>query len=125
MRFGKRGKFNPRYRDPDEIFQNYGKVSYELWLPSEVTSVHLVFHVSMIKKCIGDPDSILHTTGLGADENLSNEKILMEIFNRSVKKLRYKDVASIKVLWRNHLVERETLEVEADSKSRYPHLFTN
>ena len=28
-------------------------------------SVHPVFHVSMIKKCIGDPESILTIEGLG------------------------------------------------------------
>lgn len=35
------------------------EVSYELKLPSELDSVHPVFHVSIIKKCISDPESIL------------------------------------------------------------------
>ena len=42
-----------------EIFQKVGKVAYELKIPSELASVHQVFHVFMLKKCIGDPDSIL------------------------------------------------------------------
>ena len=72
MRFGKKGKLSPRYVHPYEVLQQIGKVSYELKLHSELASVHLVFHVSMLKKCIGDPMSILPIEGLGVDENLSN-----------------------------------------------------
>lgn len=39
-------------------------MAYELKLPSELASVHPVFHVSMLKKCIGDPESILPIEGL-------------------------------------------------------------
>ena len=71
MRFGKKGKLSPRYVGPYELLQRVGKVSYELKLPSELASIHLVFHVSMLKKCIGDLESILPIEGLGVDENLS------------------------------------------------------
>ncbi|XP_069149270.1 uncharacterized protein [Solanum lycopersicum] len=125
MRFGKKGKLSPRYMGPYEISQRVGKVAYELRLPSEVSSVHLVLHVSMPKKCVGDPDYILPIEGLGVYENLSYKEVPIQILNRRVKKLRNKDVASIKVLWRIHLVEGATWEAEADMKSRYPHLFKN
>ena len=46
------------------------KVAYEFKLRSELASVHPVFHVSMPKKCIGNPVSILPIEGLGVDENL-------------------------------------------------------
>ena len=58
VRFGKKGKLSPCYVDPYEILQKVGKVSYELNLPSELASVHPIFHVSMLKKRIGDPKSI-------------------------------------------------------------------
>ncbi|KAH0695924.1 hypothetical protein KY289_013406 [Solanum tuberosum] len=61
--------------------------------------------------------------GLGVDENISYEEVPVEILDRQVKKLRNKDVVSIKVLWRNHLIEGATWEAEADMMSRYPHLF--
>ena len=60
VRFGKKWKLSPGYVGPYEILQRVCKVSYELKLPSELTSVHQVFHVLMLKKCIGDPESILH-----------------------------------------------------------------
>ena len=77
----------------------------------------------MLKKCIGDPVSIIPIEALDVDERLSYEEVPVEILDRQVKKLRNKEVASIKVLWRNHLVEGATLMTEADIKSRYPQLF--
>jgi len=105
IRFGKKGKLSPRYVGPYQILACVGKVAYELDLPSELTPVHLVFHVSMLNKCIGDPVSILPLEGLGVDENLSYEEVPVEILDQQVKKLRNKEVVSVKVLWRNHLAE--------------------
>ena len=71
VRFGKKGKLSLSYVGPYLILQRVGKVSYELKLPSELTSVHPVFHVSMLKKCIGDSESIIPIDGLSVKYNLS------------------------------------------------------
>ena len=57
-----------------------------------------MFHVSMLKKYISDPVYILPIEGLGVDENLSYEEVTVEILDSQVKKLRNKEVASVKVL---------------------------
>ena len=80
MSLGKKGKFSPRYVGPNEILQRVSKVAYELRLRSEIASVHPVFHVSMLKKCIGDPKFILPIKGLGMDENVSYEEIPAKSF---------------------------------------------
>ena len=103
--------------------QGVGKVAYEFKLASELSSVHLAFHVSMLNKCISDPVSILHIEGLGVDESLCYEEVMVEILGQQVKKLRNKEVSSVKVLWRNHLVEGSTWEAEDDMKSHYPLFF--
>ena len=87
--------------------------------------MHLVFHVSTVKKCLGNPTSILPVEGLGVDENLSYEEVLVDILDRQVKRVRNNEVATVKVLWRNHLVEGATWKAEADMRSRYPHLFSS
>ena len=73
MRFGKKGKISPRYVGPYKVLQSVVKVVYELKVPSEVVSVHPVFHVFMLKKCTGDPMSILPIDGLGVYERLPYE----------------------------------------------------
>ena len=125
VRFGKKGKLSPRSMGPYEFFQRVGKVTYELELPSELALVHPVFHVSMLKKCIGDPESIIPIKGLGVKDNLSYEEVPVQILDRKVKELRNKEMVSIKVLWKNHLVEGATWEFEADMKFYYPHNFCN
>ena len=76
--------------------------------PSELAPVHPVFHVSMCMKSIGDTVSILPINGLGVNENISYKEVPFEILDRNIKKLRNKKVASVKVLWRNYLVEGAT-----------------
>ncbi|WMV24634.1 hypothetical protein MTR67_018019 [Solanum verrucosum] len=125
MKFGKKGKLSPRFVGPYKILRRVGKVAYELDLPNELASVHPVFHVFMSKKCIGNPTSIVSLEGLEIKENLVYEEVLVEILDRQVKKLRNMEVASVKVLWRNHFVDGATWEAEVDMMSRYPHMFTS
>ena len=71
MTFGKKGKLSPWYMGHYEVVQRVGKVAYVLRQPSELALVHPVFHVSMIKKGIDDPVSILPTEDLVVDESIS------------------------------------------------------
>ena len=48
--FGKRGKLLPRFVGPFEILERVGIVAYRLALPPSMSSVHEVFHVSMLRK---------------------------------------------------------------------------
>ncbi|KAI3703185.1 hypothetical protein L1987_73086 [Smallanthus sonchifolius] len=54
IRFGKRGKLNPRYVGPFKILKRIGPVAYQLDLPERLSGVHNVFHVSNLKKCLAD-----------------------------------------------------------------------
>ena len=120
MRFGKKGNLNLQFVGLYHILRPIGKVAYELDFPNDLASVHPVFHVSMLNKCVGNPTSIVPLEGMGVDESLSYEEVPVEILDRQVKKLRNKEVSSIKVLWGNHLVEGATSEAKADMMCRYP-----
>ncbi|XP_070018019.1 uncharacterized protein [Nicotiana sylvestris] len=50
MRFGKKGKLIPRFIVPFQVLQRIGEVAYMLALPPSLSSVHPVFHVSMLRK---------------------------------------------------------------------------
>ncbi|WMV37969.1 hypothetical protein MTR67_031354 [Solanum verrucosum] len=123
MRFGKKAKLSPRYIGPYKTSKRVGNVAYELELPQELAAVHPVFHISMLKKCMSDPSLIIPTEDIVIKDSLSYEEILVQILDRQVRKLRTKEVASVKVLWRNQFVEEATWEAQEDMKKRYPHLF--
>ena len=53
MRFGRKGKLSPRYVGPFKILQRVGEVAYKLALPTELASVHPVFHFSNLRKYLG------------------------------------------------------------------------
>ncbi|WMV38406.1 hypothetical protein MTR67_031791 [Solanum verrucosum] len=62
----------------------------------------------MLKKCMGNPSLIIPTEAIGIKDNLSYNEIHVQIVDRQVCKLRIKEVASVKVLWRNKFVEEAT-----------------
>ena len=123
MRFGRKGKLSPRYIGPYQIVRRIGKVAYELDLPSDLEAVHPVFHVSMLRKCIGDPSRVFPVDDIQVTEELSYEEKPVAILDRQVRRLRTKDVASVKVLWQNNNREEMTWEAEDEMKNKYPYLF--
>ncbi|KAK4726723.1 hypothetical protein R3W88_031640 [Solanum pinnatisectum] len=123
MRFGKKGKLSPRFIGPYRILRRVGQVAYELELPSGLESVHPVFHVLMLWKCVGDPSRVVPVEDGHITEELSYDETLIAILDRQVRKLRTKEMASVKVLWRNKNREEVTWEAEDGIRSKYPHLF--
>ena len=54
VRFDKQGKLSPRFIGPFEVLERVGAVAYRLALPPSLSSVHEVFHVSMLRKYTPD-----------------------------------------------------------------------
>ncbi|XP_069148299.1 uncharacterized protein [Solanum lycopersicum] len=101
------------------------KVAYELALPPRLSGMHPVFHLSMLKKYHGYGNYIIRWDSVLLDESLSYEEEPIAILYREVRKFRSKEIASIKVQWKNRPVEESTWESEADMHERYPHRFTD
>ncbi|WVZ81131.1 hypothetical protein U9M48_028547 [Paspalum notatum var. saurae] len=57
-RFGVKGKLAPRYVAPFKITERRGSVAYQLELPPHLATVHNVFHVSQLKKCLRVPEEV-------------------------------------------------------------------
>ncbi|XP_019235653.1 PREDICTED: uncharacterized protein LOC109215985 [Nicotiana attenuata] len=123
MRFGKKGKLSPRFIGPYEILDRVGAVAYRLAFPLELSFIHPVFLVSMLRKCISDSSQVLEEPVTSLDEKLSYEEEPMAIVDRQVRKLRSKEIVFVKALWRNNPVEESLWEVEKDIQVKYPHLF--
>ncbi|WMV13485.1 hypothetical protein MTR67_006870 [Solanum verrucosum] len=95
MRFGKKGKLSPRYVGPYKILKRVANVAYEFELSAELAAVHPAFHISLLKKCVGDPTSIVPLESVVVIDSLTYEES----------------------------VEGATWEAEAAMKAKYPHLF--
>ena len=72
--FGKNGKLNPRYIGPYEVIERVGPVAYRLALPSKLSQIHDVFHMSMLKRYRSDPSHILQAQPLELKNDLSYEE---------------------------------------------------
>ncbi|GKF75613.1 hypothetical protein Tco_0225057, partial [Tanacetum coccineum] len=70
VRFGKRGKLNPRYVGPFKVLEKVGEVAYKFELPEELSRVHSIFHVSNLKKCYADEPLAVLLDGLHLDDKL-------------------------------------------------------
>ncbi|TMW86522.1 hypothetical protein EJD97_021270, partial [Solanum chilense] len=123
MRFGMKGKISPRYIGLYKILIRFFKVAYKLELPAELALAHPVFHISLLKKCVGDPASVVPLESVVVKDSLYYDDVPVEILDRQVRRLRNKEVSSVKVLWRSQSVEGATWEAEAAMKAKYPHLF--
>ncbi|KAD7117078.1 hypothetical protein E3N88_04346 [Mikania micrantha] len=99
IRFGKRGKLNPRYIGPFEILKRIGPVAYQLNLPTELDGVHNVFHVSNLKKCLSDETLIVPLDEIQVDEQLRFVEEPVEIMDREVKQLKQSKIPIVKVRW--------------------------
>ncbi|XP_048228266.1 uncharacterized protein LOC107260950 [Ricinus communis] len=50
LRFGKRGKLSPKYIGLFEVIERIGPVAYRLVLLLELSQIHDVFHVTMLRR---------------------------------------------------------------------------
>ncbi|GKF95330.1 hypothetical protein Tco_0288065 [Tanacetum coccineum] len=90
VRFGKRGKLNPRFVGPFKVIKRVRDVAYKLELPEELSRVHNTFHVSNLKKCHADEPLAVPLDGLHLDEKLHFVEEPLEIVGREVKRLKLK-----------------------------------
>ena len=123
FRFGKKGKLAPRYIRPFEVIKVIGKAAYQLQLPVQLSEVHDVFHVSMLRKCLSDATPIVNLEDIEVQYGVTYEEQPVRILDTKEKVLRNKIIRLVKVLWQHHGVKEATWEPELEIREKYPHLF--
>jgi hypothetical protein len=120
QRFGIRVKLAPRYIRPYEIIEACGPVAYKLKLPSKMSVIHSVFHVSQLKKCVRLPTEIIAEPELEIEPDLSYQEYPSKILDCKERSTRAKSIKMFKVQWSNHSEEEATWETEEFLRSNFP-----
>ncbi|GJT12208.1 putative reverse transcriptase domain-containing protein [Tanacetum coccineum] len=97
IRFGKRGKLNPRYIGPLKILAKVGTVAYQLELPEKLSRVHSTFHVSNLKKCLSDEPLAMPLDEIHVDDMLNFIEEPVEIMDRKVRRLKQSQIPIVNV----------------------------
>nr|GEX65871.1 putative reverse transcriptase domain-containing protein [Tanacetum cinerariifolium] len=123
VRFGKRGKLNPRFVGPFKVIEKIGNVAYKIELPEELSIVHNTFHVSNLKKCHADEPLAVLLDGLHFDDKLHFVEEPAEIMDREVKRLKQSRIPLVKGRWNSKRGPEFTWEREDQFRKKHPHLF--
>ena len=108
MRFGKKVKLSPIFIGPFDILSREGEVANKLALRPSFSAVHPVIHVSMLQKYIPDESHVLSLDSVELSPDLTFEEEPIAILDRQVRKLRTKEIDSVKVQWKHRSAREET-----------------
>ena len=123
IRFGKWTKLSSRFIGPFKILERVGTVAYRLALPSNLSSVHEVFHVSMLRKYTPDPAHVMDWGEIDVDTDGTFEEGPMHIIDSMDQVFRRKTVRLVKVLWKHRGVDEVMWERDDTMSATYPFLF--
>ncbi|MCI29449.1 hypothetical protein A2U01_0050658, partial [Trifolium medium] len=117
-------RVTPKFIGPYQITESIGKVAYRIALPSVLSQIHDVFHVSQLRKYTPDPSHVIASDDIQLKGNLSFEVPPVKIADRKMKRLRTKEIPFVKVIW-NEATGDATWELESKMKEQYPELFND
>jgi hypothetical protein len=103
-------KLKPKFYGPYRVIRRIGEVAYELELP-EGSKIHNVFHVSCLKKAVGQQVSISEELP-PLDEEGQLELVPEEVLEQRERRLRSRIIRECLVRWRGLPVEDATWEGE-------------
>jgi hypothetical protein len=107
----------------DKIVDRKGEDAYQLELPPQLSNVHDVFHVSLLKKCLWVPEEQLpmEELDLGGDPTYSERPI--KILDTAEWVTRSKVIKTCKVQRSHHTKDESTWEHEEELRADYLELF--
>ncbi|GJZ41587.1 retrotransposable element Tf2 [Tanacetum coccineum] len=111
IRQGQQHKLSSKYHGPFQVEERIGEVAYKLQLPNH-SLIHLVFHISRLKKCHGNQHQMGVLPQMVEDGTLAHKP--MSILERRLGKLNNKPVMYVLTQWVNRPIEEATWEVYGD-----------
>ena len=109
---------------PYRIVARVGEVAYRLELPPDMP-MHPVFHVSMLRKHIPDPNMVEPQRPENLQPNLTYPEGPLRIGERRIKKLKDREISQVRVFWGRRKRVVITWEAEDKFRADYPELFSD
>jgi hypothetical protein len=113
-----------------KVLGRRGEVSYQLEMPPELSEVHDVFHVSLLRKCLEVPEkpeifkNIDHHS-VDINKDLTYREVPIRILEEAYRTTRTRSIKFLKVQWSNHTDEEATWEREDYLQKEFPNLFSS
>jgi hypothetical protein len=98
IRFGIKGKLSLRYIGPYLITARVGSLAYRLQLPESMARVHPVFHVSMLRKYIRDPELKIEANPIIIQQDLTINAQPVCVLEFSERVMRNRTIKYVKIL---------------------------
>jgi hypothetical protein len=88
-----------------------------------MAGVHPVFHVSMLRKYIRDPELKIEAGPIIIQQDLTIDAQLVRVLEFSERVMRNRTIKYVKILWSNQMEREATWELESTMRNKYPDLF--
>jgi hypothetical protein len=123
VRFGIKGKLSPIYIGPYLITARVGSLPYRLQLPESMDGVHPIFHISMLRKYIRDPELKIEVDPIIIQQDLTIDAQPVRVLEFSEHVMCNRTIKYVKILWSNQMKREATWELESIMRNKYPDLF--
>jgi hypothetical protein len=118
-RFSIKGKLAPRYISMYPTINKYGPLSYPVELPSKLSGVHILFHVSQFNICLKPPTNVVMEHTIPLESDLTYKVYPVKILEQQNQTTRKKTTRVYKVQWNGHLEDQATWEREDFLQSNF------
>ncbi|GMI86874.1 hypothetical protein HRI_002356700 [Hibiscus trionum] len=110
-------KLGPKWFGPFRVIGKVGSVAYKLQLP-DGSRIHPIFHVSQLKKHVGEDICSNELPLIGPDGCISKEPV--KILDRRIGKRGGRAVTEVLVEWTNSFPEDSTWEILHQLQQQFP-----
>jgi hypothetical protein len=110
--FSIKGKLAPRYIGSYPIINKYELTSYQVELPSKLSGVHNVFHVSQLKRCLKPLTDVVIEDTIPLEPDLTYKAYPTKILDQQDRVMCNKTTWFYKVKWNDHSEDEATWEHE-------------
>jgi hypothetical protein len=118
--FGIKGKLAPCYIGSYSIINKYGSMSYQVELPTRLSGVHNVFHVSQRKRCLKPPADVVIKDTIPLEPDLIYKAYPIKVLDQQDRVTHNKTTWSYKIQWNVYSEDEATWEHEEFLWSNYP-----